>query len=76
MNPPPDHLTVAQRASAFLQEGRRDVRKGRSPGRVHAICNAYLKSLRSGSRRHSYSGLRGSLRALRASAAEKMKATS
>lgn len=65
----PTIRTLAESACAFLKGGA----KGRSPGAVHATCNAYLSSLRSGSRRRTYGGLRGAIRALRARAADAMR---
>jgi hypothetical protein len=61
--------TKAEYARFFLRRARK-----MAPATVHAICNEYLKSLRSGSRRRSHSVLRWHLRALRERAASQLKA--
>lgn len=63
-------MTTAEAAAAFVAESKAALRL--NPARVHDICNAYLRALRSGSRRRSYARLRAQMRDLRAKAAKRL----
>lgn len=63
-------MSLREEVERFLAHYRPLRRAARAPAVVHATCNAYLKALRSGSRRRSCVDLRRELRVLRVVAAE------